>query len=120
MKTPLEWENEALNTPGVLTSDYRIAWEFIEAIQKDALSDPMAKITDQQELDMANERAANERIRGDQLYDEMMRMRNKWHETRRYLRAANKGAERNSIALDLCRRRCLDLLKRIQQPPTQP
>ena len=43
----------------------------------------------------------NERIRADQLYDQMMKMQDKWHEARRYLRAANKGAEKNSIALKL-------------------
>lgn len=45
--------------------------------------------------------AMNERIRADQLYDQMMKMQDKWHKARRYLRAANKGAEKNSIALKL-------------------
>jgi len=97
MKTPEEWKREILAMPAGLPS----ILEIIESIQHDALSDPLTSTTDQQELDMANECAANEHIRADQLFDEMVRMRAKWHECRRYLRAANKGAERNAKALAL-------------------
>lgn len=98
MKTPDQWETEWFYSE-VNTRTSHI--EFIEAIQKDALSDPMAQTTDQQELEMAKNIAMNERIRADQLYDEMMRMRAKWHEARRYLRSANKGAERNNMVMQL-------------------
>lgn len=74
---------------------------FIEAIQRDALSDPLVNATNQQELEMARSAAMNERIRADQLYDQMVKMRGKWHEARKHLRAANKGAERSNTAMQL-------------------
>ena len=75
--------------------------QFIEDIQQDALSDPLASATDQQELEMARSAAMNERIRADQLYEQMVKMRDKWHEARKHLRAANKGAERSHTAMQL-------------------
>jgi hypothetical protein len=101
MKTPYELEQEALNTPGFLTSDYRIAWEFIEAIQKDALSDPMAQTLDQHELEMVKDIAENLEYQLQVRTQELAEMREKWHEARKHLRAANKGAERNAQALEL-------------------
>ena len=98
MKTPEQWETEWFYSEQPTRTSH---FELIKAIQQDALSDPLACTTDQQELDMANERAANERIRADQLHDEMLRMRAKWHEARRYLRAANRGAERNNFIMRL-------------------
>jgi hypothetical protein len=116
MKTPYEWEQEALNTPGFLTSDYRISWEFIEAIQRDALSDPMVQTTDQQELEMAEQIAFNHRILVDELRDELSKMRAKWHETRRYLRQANKGAERNNMVMRLQAETIHNLLFKLKKP----
>jgi len=55
--------------------------------------------------------AMNERIRADQLYDQMMAMRHKWHEARRLLRAANKGAERNAKALELVTLKYINLIQ---------
>ena len=115
-KTPYEWEQEAINTPGYLTSDYKLAWQLIEAIQRDALSDSMVQTTDQQELEMAKSVAVNERIRADQLNFELLKMRYKWHETRRYLRQANKGAERNNMVMRLQAETIHNLLAKLKKP----
>lgn len=105
MKTPEEWDQELLSNP----FKWKSSFHLIEDIQRDALSDRMANTTDQQELEMARSIADNERIRGDRLYDEMIQMRAKWHEARKHLRAANKGAERNAIALSLAMHRLHNL-----------
>ena len=83
---------------------------FFEAIQKDALSDPMAQTTPEQE----------EQIRAgiDESYElEIQRLRHnidvyreRWHEARKHLRAANKGAERNARALELSATRYWELV----------
>jgi hypothetical protein len=74
--------------------DWKSFQELVDMIQRDALEDPMASPTDQQELEMAKSAA-------DQLHDQLMKMREKWLEARKHLRAANKGAERNAVALNL-------------------
>ena len=102
MKTPQEW---ALETNSFSLMGWEDYVQFIEDIQRDALSDPLASATDQQELAMAKSAALNERIRADQLHDQLLEMRERWLEARRYLRAANKGAERNAIALSLATER---------------
>lgn len=73
----------------------------VEAIQTDAIEAANPPLTNQQELELAHSIADNERIRADQLHDQLVKMREKWLEARRYLRAANKGAERNAQALGL-------------------
>lgn len=85
MKTPYEWEQEALNTPEFIKSDYRLAWKFIEAIQRDAIEHLHNNDMPESEIWM-------------DMYTEM---REKWLSARRHLRAANKGAERNAIILQL-------------------
>jgi hypothetical protein len=101
MKTSQEWQDFFAKNMMHHTSYPVPPAEFIEMIQRDALSDPLANATDQQELEMARSAAMNERIRGDQLHDQLLKMREKWLEARKHLRAANKGAERNSVALNL-------------------
>lgn len=98
MKSPEEWAEETNSFSLMGWADYV---QFIKDIQCDALSDPLANATDQQELEMTRSAAMNERIRADQLHDQLLKMREKWLEARKHLRAANKGAERNAVALGL-------------------
>lgn len=98
MKTPQEWSAHwnqlKLNaTPNGLN-------RFIEDIQRDALASPdcgdaAALQSVQVLLDVANASA--------------MEYRRKWLEARKHLRAANKGAERNAIAMQLAVKRGLDM-----------
>lgn len=102
MKTSHQWiEENSLSGALDHINSTQDAIEFIEAIQHDALSDPLANASDQQELEMARSSAMNERIRADQLHEQLLKMREKWLEARKHLRAANKGAERNAVALGL-------------------
>lgn len=97
MKTTQEWLAYYWQEQG----SGMVMTEFIERIQKDALSDPLANLSDQQELELAKSFADNERIRADQLHEQLLKMREKWLEARRYLRAANKGAQRNAEVAQL-------------------
>lgn len=102
MKTPEFWINLWSQSGAFdLIDTTAEAAELIEAIQKDALSSLLPQTTDQEELEMAKAIAENERIRADQLEEKLQWMKERWHESRRYLRAANKGAERNALALQL-------------------
>ena len=114
MKSPEEWAEE---TNSFSLMGWKCYVQFIEDIQRDALSDPLANATDQQELEMAQSAAMNERIRADQLHDQLLKMREKWLEARKHLRAANKGAERNAVALGLAvaRASSMDTLARQQR-----
>lgn len=115
MKTPEAWMEEYISHQihhGDILADLE---QFVVAIQRDALNDPFANTTDQQELEMSQSIARNERIRADQLYDQMMKMRARWHEARRYLRAANKGAERNSQVIRLQAYEISQLREQIKQ-----
>jgi len=102
MRTPKQWvylwsQSGAFDLVDSILEGEKI----VEAIQKEALSSPMANISDQRELELAQSIADNERIRADQLYEQMIKWRNKYHEARRYLRQANKGAERNNLVIQL-------------------
>ena len=97
MKTVEEWRDIIRHMP---PEEY-MRYNLIEEVQKDALSDPLANISDQRELEIAQSIAYNERIRADQLHEQMMKWREKYHEARRYLRAANKGAERTNMVMRL-------------------
>jgi hypothetical protein len=107
MKSPENWYHEMMkHGEKVITwGDFQ---ELVAEIQRDALSDPIAKTTDQFNFEMNQSIARNERIRADQLHDELMKTRAKWHEARKHLRAANKGAERNAQALALATTRYWD------------
>jgi t-SNARE complex subunit (syntaxin) len=96
-----EWIENLKDHPDCRFVSTPVTVDLIEAIQRDALSDPLANESDQRELEMARSIAMNERIRADQLYDQMVKMRDRWHQTRNYLRAANKGAERSNMAMKL-------------------
>lgn len=98
MKTSQEW---ALETSSFSLMSRKEYIQLIKDIQCDALSDASAEEADNQELEMARSAAMNERIRADQLHNQLLKMREKWLEARKHLRAANKGAERNSMALNL-------------------
>lgn len=90
---------------------------FVEHIQRDALSsrdcgDAAALASVQVLLDAAKASA--------------MEYRNKWLEARKYLRAANKGAERNAIALSLATERNIryrqiteDFIKQLHEKSTK-
>jgi hypothetical protein len=101
MKTPEEWmeewfpSNDSPNWPIVFTKAH------IEDIQRDALNSPFANTTDQKELELAHDVNENLGYQIELLTDEVAYYKAKWHEARRYLRAANKGAQRNAEALAL-------------------
>lgn len=97
MKTPQEWREIAKQQ----TASKMLTTDFIEEIQKDALSDPFAQTTDQQEFEitkMVCDDLAEDVSVWKKKHEEM---REKWLSARRHLRAANKGAERNAIILQL-------------------
>ena len=101
MKTPEEWIDLSGIFQRIPVSELTYAKMLVEEIQKDALNDPYDQTTPQRELGIAQSIADNERIRADQLHAEMMKWREKYHEARRYLRQANKGAERNNMVMRL-------------------
>jgi hypothetical protein len=98
MRTPEEWMRWHLHNHPTRTAPL---FEVVEAIQKDALSDPMAQTLDQHELEMVKDIAENLEYQLQVRTQELAEMREKWHEARKHLRAANKGAERNAVALQL-------------------
>jgi hypothetical protein len=102
MKTPMNWLLESHKFDNEWhDKDFKLKWlELIEAIQLDALGTAILKNSDK-ELANARAIASNERIRANQLHEEMMKWREKYHEARRYLRQANKGAERNNMVMRL-------------------
>lgn len=101
MKTPEEWSNELTQFGDGLIFPPDGARRFIERIQQDALSDPMAQTLDQHELEMVKDIAENLEYQLQVRTQELAEMREKWHEARKHLRAANKGAERSAKALEL-------------------
>ena len=108
MKTPEEWTNDLTQFGDGLLFPQAGAERFIERIQKDALSDPMAQTLDQHELELVKDIAENLQYNLEVRTAELDAMRAKWLEARRYLRAANKGAERNAQALALATTRYWD------------
>ena len=90
MKTPAEWmdnmEAECASTGESIPCP--INPYLIQAIQKDAI-ESKTFVAD--------------------LEDKINHYREKWLEARKHLRAANKGAERNAVALQLMVFRCQDL-----------
>jgi hypothetical protein len=118
MKTPEEWNEEyrdEVRRARVVDMKHLFT-KFISTIQRETLADYMFQTTDQQELDMAKQIAYNERIRADQLHEQLLKMRDKWHETRRYLRQANKGAERNNMVMRLQAETIHNLLAKLKKP----
>ena len=97
MKTAKEWDLQVKTA----LPDYPVFRELVEAIQRDAVEAVGTPLTNQQEIELAQSIAANERIRADQLHEQLLKMREKWLDARKHLRAANKGAERNAVALGL-------------------
>lgn len=105
MKTAEEWMSEYERMQINYFENFD---EFIEAIQQDALSDPMAQTLDQHELELVKDIAEN-LVYQLQIRDaELEAMREKWLQARKHLRAANKGAERNAQALALATARYRD------------
>ena len=89
--------------------------QFIEYVQRDALNSPFANTTDQEELEMAHDVNENLGYQIELLTDEVAYYKAKWHEARRYLRAANRGAERNHMVAQLATERSIRLYERIKQ-----
>ena len=108
MKTPEEWTNDLTQFGDGLLFPQAGAERFIERIQKDALSDPMAQTLDQHELELVRDVADRLERQLEARTAALDAMRAKWLEARRYLRAANKGAERNAQALALATTRYWD------------
>jgi len=106
MKTSTEWMDNLKDHPDSKRPTLDLmSWAFLETliedIQRDALNSPFVNTNDQQELEMmrdTNQRLAESVGIWEDKYKEM---RAKWHEARRYLRAANKGAERNNQVMRL-------------------
>jgi hypothetical protein len=89
--------------------------QFIEYVQRDALNSPFANPTDQEELEMTKQ-ACRELEHIARLWQKNYEeMKTKWHEARRYLRAANKGAERNNQVMRLQSYDISRLLERIKE-----
>lgn len=107
MKTPHGWKLEFQENLENFETDY-VA--MIEAIQRDALTDTMADTTAQQEWEMTKSMCEKLEENIEFWKAEVEKMRQKWLEARRYLRAANKGAQRNAEALALCQNRYWDLV----------
>jgi hypothetical protein len=102
MRTPKQWvhiwsQSKASN----LINSILEGEQIVEAIQKEALSNAMTKISDKKELETAQTIISNQRIQNDFLNQEVIKWREKYHEARRYLRQANKGAERNNLIIQL-------------------
>lgn len=109
MKTPKDWLEGLKDHPDCrFVNPAAINRMFIEDIQRDALSDPMAQTLDQHELEMVKDIAENLEYQLQVRTQELAEMREKWHEARKHLRAANKGAERNAQALALATTRYWD------------
>jgi hypothetical protein len=120
MKTPEEWmgylkDHPDSKQPTVELLSWAVLEQLIVAIQRDALSSPLANTTDQEELEMM--KAACDKFEIDVAYwkESWALMREKWREARRYLRAANKGAERNNQVMRLQSYDIERLLERIKQ-----
>ena len=96
MKTPTQWRDEILALPAGIPT----ILETIEAIQKDALrcANSPEDLVEQAEMNMIH------------YCERMEHYKSKWHEARRHLRAANKGAERSAKALELSVTRYWDLV----------
>jgi len=102
MRTPKQWvhiwsQSKASN----LINSILEGEQIVEATQKEALSNAMKKISDKKELEIAQTIISNQRILTDYLNQEVIRWKEKYHESRRYLRQANKGAERNNLIIQL-------------------
>ena len=100
MKTPTEWMEEWF--PAMDTSNWPIAFTkaHIEAIQHDARESMEHAVQDW--IAKAEEYKIN------------------WHQARRYLRQANKGAERNNMVMRLQAADISSLLDRIKQLEQRP
>lgn len=115
MKTTGEWKEHLKDYPDSKTLtlellDWNFTRQFIESVQRDALSSPMADTTAQQEFEMTKGQCEKLEMDVEYWKAEVERMRVKWHEARRYLRAANKGAQRNAEALALCQNRYWEMI----------
>ena len=115
MKTPEEWRAEYLHNARQHGETMADLEQFIVAIQRDALNCPFANTTDQKELELAHDVNENLGYQIELLTDEVACYKAKWHEARRYLRAANKGAERNNQVMRLQSYDIERLLERIKQ-----
>lgn len=111
MKTPQEWREIAKRQSG----KFLHTEDLIEAIQQDALSDTMANTTAQEEFEMTKAMCEKLELDMDFWKAKHEAMRQKWLEARRYLRAANKGAERNAVALALAQHRYFSLVETIRK-----
>jgi hypothetical protein len=111
MKTPEEWmeewfpSNDSPNWPIVFTKAH------IEAIQRDALNSSFANTSDEQEVAFANERVEMAQDEIKRLKHNIEVFKERWHQARRYLRAANKGAQRNHEAMTLAQARYWDIIR---------
>lgn len=116
MKKSEDWINEwsqsgALDQVGGQTS---LATELIESIQKDAYTNPPTygelngipptfppEPTDEEAIHELNRIIEDLQFRFAIKNHKLLLMRKKWHEARRYLRAANKGAARNAMVAEI-------------------
>lgn len=102
MKTAEEWIDENSQSGALdLINSTSDAVELIEAIQKDARDDTFTDTSVQQEYKILKDINEILQHKIDTQYEELASMRQKWLDARKHLRAANKGAERNAVALQL-------------------
>ncbi len=100
MKTPEEWIQHYQVNP-ITNPSIEADLKFIEDIQRDALSDSMAQTTLEQDRRINEGIEESKDLKIQRLERNIEVYRERWHECRRYLRAANKGAERNNMVMRL-------------------
>jgi hypothetical protein len=120
MKTPEEWLESFKDHPDSKRPTLDLmSWEFlknlVEDIQRDALNSPFANTKDQEELELAHDVNENLSFQVEMLTDSVEYFKGRWHEARRYLRQANRGAERNNQVMRLQSYDIERLLERIKQ-----
>ena len=111
MKTPEEWIQLSGIFQRIPVSEITYAEMLVEDIQRDALSDPLTKVTDQQELEMLKDDLQKQASMILHYSNKAQTYKEKWHEARRYLRAANRGAERNNMVMRLQAQTISNILK---------
>ena len=79
MKTPEEWIQYYQVNP-ITNPSIEADLKFIEDIQRDALSDPLTKVTDQQELEMLKDDLQKQASMILHYLNEAQAYKEKWHE----------------------------------------
>ena len=130
MKTSEKWINEWSQSGALdqVNGQTDFATELIEAIQKNAYTNPPTygeifnipttfppEITGESMVEALQDINENLQYQLDLRTQELVLMGEKWLKARKHLRTANKGAERNAIALQLAESRKDAIEERVWQ-----